>query len=110
MNFPKLLQKNIIAAALVLLCNTVIAQVEIKGTVYDRSQLHPMPGVSVLGTSGMGTATDSSGHYSIKLPSGDSIYFSYLGKSTSKFPVKDIPDGLPFDMSLQVGVDSLPEI
>lgn len=40
----------------------------------------------------------------------DSIYFSYLGRSTAKFPVKDIPSGFPFDMSLEVAVDSLPSV
>ena len=87
-----------------------IAQVEIKGTVYDRSQLNPMQGVSVMGTSGVGTVTDSLGRYSIKLPSEDSIYFSYLGKSTTKFPVKEIPFDQPFDMSLQVDVQALPSV
>jgi hypothetical protein len=80
----------------------------VKGTVYDRSQLFALPGVSVLGTSGVGTMTDSMGHYSIRLSSRDSIYFSYLGKFTTKFPVKQIPPDYPFDMSLAVRVDSLP--
>lgn len=110
MKFPEILRKSIITAILFLLNYVLIAQVDIEGTVYDRSQLHPMPGVSVLGTSGAGTATDSLGHYRIRLPSTDSIYFSYLGKMTARFPVKDIPAGIPFDMSLQVYVDSLPTI
>jgi hypothetical protein len=63
-----------------------------------------------MGTSGAGTATDSSGHYSIRLSSGDSIYFSYLGRNTAKFPVKGIPPGQEFDMSLQVAIDSLPSV
>jgi hypothetical protein len=85
-----------------------IGQVEVRGTVYDRSQNFAMPGVSVLGTSGAGTMTDSNGHYSIKLPSTDSIYFSYLGKFTTKFSVKRIAPGYPLNMSLAVNVDSLP--
>jgi hypothetical protein len=83
-------------------------QVEVKGTVYDQSQLFALPGVSVLGTSGRGTMTDSAGHYTIVLPPGDSIYFSYLGRRTAKFPVKRIAGGYPMDMSLAVRVDSLP--
>jgi hypothetical protein len=82
--------------------------VEVKGTVFDRSQLFAMPGVSVMGTSGTGTWTDSIGHYSIRVRAGDSIYFSYLGKYTMKFPVRMIVPGYPFDMSLAVDVDSLP--
>jgi plasmid maintenance system killer protein len=94
--------------ALALTGQQALGQVEVKGTVYDRSQLFAMPGVSVLGTSGAGTMTDSTGHYSIRLNSGDSIYFSYLGKFTTKFPVKRIAPGYPFNMSLAVNVDSLP--
>jgi hypothetical protein len=110
MGFPKLSQKNTLLAVLALSGQMALGQVQIKGTVYDRSQLFAMQGVSVMGTSGSGTTTDSLGHYTIRLPSGDSIYFSYLGKFTAKFPVKDIATAYPFDMSLQVAVDSLPSV
>lgn len=86
----------------------VAKAIEVKGTVFDRSQLFAMPGVSVLGSSGAGTITDSTGHYQIRLPSGDSIYFSYLGKYTEKIPLSRIVPGYPLDMSLAVNVDSLP--
>lgn len=96
------------AATLVLFQQMAIAQVELTGTVYDRTARFGMPGVSVLGTSGAGTMTDSTGTYHIKLLAGDSIYFSYLGRSTARYPLKDLAPGQPFDMSLQVAVDSLP--
>jgi hypothetical protein len=83
------------------------AQVDIMGTVYDRTQHFAMPGVSVLGTSGTGTSTDSLGRYRIRLALSDSIYFSYLGKLTVKYPVKEISYPEQFDMSLQVSIDSL---
>ncbi len=87
------------------------AQVIIKGTVYDRSQLHPVQAVSVLGNSGIGTLTDSLGRYSIRLASTDSIYFSYLGKTTAKFAVNEISSNLQFDMSIDVDIiDSLQSI
>jgi hypothetical protein len=85
-----------------------LAQVEVRGTVYDQSQLFAMPGVSVMSTSGQGTTTDSVGRYRLKLPLGDSIFFSYLGRRTAKFPVKRIARDYPLDMSLAVRVDSLP--
>jgi hypothetical protein len=110
MDYPKLLQKTILAGLIALSGQVVMGQVRIKGTVYDRSVRFAMPGVSVLGTSGGGTVTDSAGHYSIRLPPGDSIYFSYLGKATAKFPVREIDAALPFDMSLQVAIDSLPSV
>lgn len=84
------------------------AQVEVKGAVYDKSRLFAMQGVSVLGTAGQGTMTDSTGHYIIKLAPDDSIYFSYLGKYTARFPVKGIVAGYPLNISLAVSIDSLP--
>lgn len=93
---------------LALFHQVAVGQVEIRGTVYDRSQRFGMPGVSVLGTSGAGTVTDSTGSYHIKLPSDDSIYFSYLGRSTARYAIRDLAPGQEFDMSLQVAVDSLP--
>lgn len=97
-------------ALLFLSARTAFGQVHITGTVYDESQRFAMVGVSVLGTSGAGTTTDSLGHYHISLPAGDSIFFSYLGKFTARFPVKDIAAGQPFDMALAVSIDSLPPV
>jgi hypothetical protein len=103
-----LLKKPVLTAALALTLQAALGQVQITGTVYDKSMQFAMRGVSVMGASGAGTLTDSSGHYHIKLQAEDSIYFSYLGRATQKFPVKDIPIGYPFDMSLEIAVDSLP--
>jgi hypothetical protein len=98
----------LVIAVLAFFCKGALGQVDVKGTVFDRSQLFAMPGVSVMGTSGTGTMTDSNGHYSIRLNTGDSIFFSYLGRYTVKFPVKRIAPGYPLNMSLAVNVDSLP--
>ncbi|HEY4877386.1 MAG TPA: carboxypeptidase-like regulatory domain-containing protein [Puia sp.] len=93
------------------LCNHLVnAQMLIKGTVYDRSQFYPMQAVSVMSTSGAGTVTDSSGQYHITLRAGDSLYFSYLGKGSSKFPVNEITDPSQFNISLDVAVDTLQSI
>lgn len=114
MNLPKLMHRlfhrRLLLALFLFSIQTAFGQVEITGTVYDVSQRFAMIGVSVVGTSGTGTTTDSLGHYIIRLPSTDSVYFSYLGKSTSKFPVREIPAGQPFDMALEVSVDSLPTV
>ncbi|HVU55252.1 MAG TPA: hypothetical protein VHD83_09365 [Puia sp.] len=104
------IKKPLLAAVLPLIATASLGQVQIAGTVYDKSMLYGMRGVSVMGVSGTGAITDSLGHYHIRLAAGDSIYFSYLGRATSKFPVKDIPLGFPFDMSLEVAVDSLPSV
>jgi hypothetical protein len=100
-------QKNISFLVLVL-CNQLAgAQVLIKGTVYDHSQLYPLQAVSVMSTSGKGTVTDSSGNYHITLHTGDSLYFSYLGKGSPKFPVNEITELSQFNISLDVAVDTL---
>jgi len=85
-----------------------LGQVVISGTVYDNSQKYTMAGVSVLTTSGLGTSTDSTGQYRIRMGLDDSIYFSYLGKSTLRFPAKEINPNQPFNMALAISIDSLP--
>lgn len=95
---------------LVLLCRVAAAQVVIKGTVYDKQARHGIPNVSVIGTSGIGTMTDTLGRYNIKVPNDDSIYFSYLGKTSAKFPVKRLPPDQPLDVSLPVSMDLLPSV
>jgi len=103
--------RYVLVAVLALLAcgrEDVFGQVEVKGTVYDKTRYFAMQGVSVMGTSGQGTVTDSFGRYTIRLPATDSIYFSYLGKHTAKFPVKGVMPGFPMDISLAVTVDSLP--
>lgn len=103
-------RRQILLLFLILLCRTAIAQVLIKGTVYDKQARYGIPHVSVLSSSGIGTATDTLGHYSIKVPNDDSIYFSYLGKISSKFPVKQMQPDQPFDISLPVSIDVLPSV
>jgi hypothetical protein len=120
MDFPKFLRISMLAGLTGLCGRAAMGQTEagqgstgptlIEGTVYDGSQRIGLPGVSVMGVSGIGTATDSLGHYHIRLSSGDSIYFSYLGRTTARFPVKLVNAGQPFDMSLDVAPESLPEV
>ncbi|HSZ85335.1 MAG TPA: hypothetical protein VK787_04855 [Puia sp.] len=103
--------RNIFSLLIFTLCNQLVtAQVLIKGTVYDRSQLYPMQAVSVMSTSGAGTVTDSSGHYHITLRAGDSLYFSYLGKGSPKFPVNEIIEPSQFNISIDAAVDTLQSI
>jgi len=110
MGSPKLLQTAFIGLLFIVPGSMAMAQETVSGTIYDSTQRYPMQGVSVMGTSGAGTITDSLGNYSIRLPSTDSIYFSYLGKATAKIAVKDIPAGQPLDMSLQVTIVALPGV
>jgi len=97
----------LILIALVLLSSKSSAQYKIQGNVYDSSRLYPLESVSVLATNGKGVVTNSDGHYMIEVGENDSIWFSYLGKPTVKFPVLKIADVQHFDLALQVNVQEL---
>lgn len=94
---------------LVLACGRSYGQVTVKGSVYDMSKTRPLAGVSVMSTSGKGTTTNDLGNYTIEVNEKDSIYFSYLGKPTVKFPVSTITSLSGFDISLHVQTNILPE-
>ncbi len=110
MKEPKLLRHIIILLGLALSYDAASAQVEIKGTVSDRTMGSGLQGVSVMSTSGAGTISDSVGHYSLTIGEKDSIFFSYLGKRTPHIPIKDIPSVLHYDVMLDVDVESLPPV
>lgn len=82
----------------------------IKGMVYDSTRNYPMQYVNVFSTSGNNTATNTDGAYAIEVGEKDSIWFSYLGKPTKKFPVLTIANPMGFDISLQVNVPTLKEV
>ena len=82
----------------------------VKGMVYDSSRNYPMPYVNVFSSAGKATSTNSDGAYTIEVTEKDSIWFSYLGKATIKFPVAKILSPLQFDISLQVNVPVLREV
>lgn len=94
----------------VLLHQKAAAQYTVHGTVLDSSRTYPMPAVSVQATNGAGTTTDANGSYQIKVGPKDSIWFSYLGKPTRKFPVEKIADLNQFDIALQRSIPVLPEL
>ncbi|HYE56255.1 MAG TPA: hypothetical protein VD996_15505, partial [Chitinophagaceae bacterium] len=98
---------------IIILCNLALgasAQVKISGTVYEISRAAPLAGVSVISSAGHGTATDSLGRYTIVVDESDSLAFSFLNRSTVKFPVKAIPNIFQFDISLHVPVSELPAV
>ena len=83
---------------------------KLRGTVYDSTGSYPVIAVSVLSTSGKGTATDVFGRYEIEVKESDSVWFSYLNKPTIKYAVKKIFDASRFDIALHVNVPVLKEI
>jgi len=55
----------------------------IKGRVFDKTTLEPLPGVSILYKRNQGTTTDVNGNYIIKLPPGHfTIVFQHIGYET----------------------------
>lgn len=93
-----------------LASQSAVAQYKIKGTVYDSTRNYPLELVSVLTTAGKGTVTNAEGVYEIEVAEKDSIWFSYLGKPTVKFPVLKIANPFGFDISLKVNVTVLKEV
>ena len=85
-------------------------QVTIRGTVYNMYKTRPLEAVSVMSTSGRGTTTDSNGNYIMVVNEKDSISFSYLGRSTQKFPVSSINILTGFDIALHVNPTELNEV
>ena len=89
---------------LMLLTHMATAQFKVRGTVYDSSRLYPVESVTVISTGGKGTFTNATGDYEIEVGEKDSIWFSYLGKPTVKFPVLKMTDPLHFDISIQINI------
>jgi hypothetical protein len=98
------------AACLLLCVITATGQYSVKGRVFDSTGIYPMRSVNVYSTSGHTTSTDSSGWYTIKLSDKDSIWFSYLGKATIKYPAGYALTMDEFDISLRVSIPVLKEV
>ena len=92
------------------LVNAASAQYKIQGTVYENTRTYTLEAVTVESTGGRITSTNENGFYSIDVSEKDSIWFSYLGKPTIKFPVTGILNHAQFDIALQVPVPELKEI
>ena len=85
-------------------------QLKLKGTVYDETGIFPLQAVSVVCSSGKGTITDSAGHYTLIVTKNDSVWFSYLGKKTSRYVIGEIPDLNDFNISLGVNIPVLKDV
>jgi hypothetical protein len=86
------------------------AQYKVKGTVYDSSRIYRIEAVTVMSSGGRMTMTDSLGRYQITVNEKDSIWFSYLGKPTPKYPVLKIADVTQFDIALRLKSDVMQEV
>jgi hypothetical protein len=104
------LKALIIMGFLTATCPLAAQLIEVKGVIFDISQRTPLEGVSVMATNGNGTSTNEFGRYSIWVNPTDSVYFSYQGKETAKYPVLKMEDYTQFSMALHVSVHSLPNV
>lgn len=100
----------IILIGLLAVTGNSFAQVRVSGRVYDMSRSIPLPSVSVMSTAGTGTVTDSTGRFMIVAGESDSVWFSYLGKPTPRYPVRAIGNVHNFEISLHVNVTELPRV
>ena len=94
----------------IIATQTLYAQYKVQGTIYDSSRTYPLEAVSVMSTSGKGTTTNAEGFYQLEVSDKDSIWFSYLGKPTIKYPVSKMLNPLQFDLALRVPVSVLKEV
>jgi len=77
---------NALLFCLIMIPATLMAQSSVSGTVTDKANAMPLPGVNVIikGTS-RGVSTDFDGNYSIEVSDGETIVISYLGYTTQEF-------------------------
>jgi hypothetical protein len=108
--FTRRLSLFIVLSLCIAAGGRVWGQVTIRGTVYNMYRTRPLDRVSVISSSGRGTITDTNGYYQITVSYEDSIYFSYLGRATIKYPVKDINTLSNFDIALHVDPTELKEV
>ena len=102
--------KFLLAAFFILVFSSVQAQYKVKGTVYDSSRIYPIESVTVLSSNGKATVTDSMGRYQLDVSDKDSIWFSFLGKPTPKYPILKIADLTRFDIALRIKMNVMQEV
>ncbi len=93
----------------VLSCGTLLAQMEITGTVTSEEDGSPLPGVAVVvrGTT-IGTITDADGNYSIEVPTTEAtLMFTFVGMQTLEVPVGN---QRTIDVELEQDVFGLDEV
>ena len=76
---------NAVLICLFMLPATLFAQTQVTGTVTDKADAMPLPGVNIVikGTT-RGASTDFDGKYSIEVNQGETIVISYVGYRTQE--------------------------
>ncbi len=107
-HFYDLLKKLLFMSAAILCLNTAFAQeMTVSGTVTSSDDGSELPGVTIAvkGTA-RGTITDFDGKYSIKVASGQTLVFSFIGYQTQEIVVS----GATQNVTLQIDTKALDEI
>ncbi|NRD19230.1 TonB-dependent receptor [Winogradskyella eckloniae] len=107
---------NALLFCLIILPASLMAQSTATGTVTDKANAMPLPGVNVIikGTS-RGTSTDFDGNYSIAVSNGEVLVFSYVGYTTqeiifngqSSIDVAIVEDASQLDEVVLIGYGSV---
>ncbi|MFZ4726446.1 MAG: carboxypeptidase-like regulatory domain-containing protein, partial [Paludibacter sp.] len=104
------MKKTFLLSFVLLLSIALSAQNwQVSGVVTAAEDGLPMIGVSVLvnGVSGMGTVTDIDGKFTVKVPQGKKLAFSYIGY---KQLIKDIKGNLVLNVVLEADSKMLDEV
>lgn len=100
-----------ISICLASFTQTIDAQsFRVYGTVTDYFTKQPLNAVTIKSSAGRLVLSDSLGKYSIDVAPKDSIWFSYLTKSTQKYPVDTISNIANFEVALYIDAAWLPEV
>lgn len=78
--------------------------------MYDRFSKQPVQLVTVQSSNGRAALSDTLGRYNIVVSEKDSVWFSYLGKQTMKYPVDTIDNTSNFEIALYIDAAWLPEV
>jgi len=107
---------NALLFCLILVPTTLMAQSTVTGTVTDKANAMPLPGVNVIikGTS-RGASTDFDGNYSLDVTDGETLVISYLGYTTqeiifngqSKIDISLAEDSAQLDEVLLIGYGTI---
>ena len=76
---------NALLFCLIMMPTTLLAQTTVSGTVTDKANAMPLPGVNVLvkGTS-RGASTDFDGKFTLEVNQGETVVVSYVGYKTQE--------------------------
>jgi len=108
------LKQQILLLFLLCLClcsrEQLFAQNMLQGTVVDFGSRHPVDAVTVYNSSGKIRITDSLGKFTMPVNNTDTIWFSFLGKNTQKYPVDTIANLSNFEIALRIEAAWLPSV